>query len=165
MSNQSSSSIGLFSKVENTVSDRMDTAIKNIESDSYSSHNNNSHVINKIFQLTKKIEEQQKTELNWLKSQSFVTKHDLKETERKIMSKISEFAVSQSVFQNRMDVAVTDLQGDVQLLTNEIAALQATSGSISTEDQTLLDNIQSRSSTIADKLDALDALTPASGSV
>jgi hypothetical protein len=162
--NNISSSIGVFSKYENTTDDRMDTSVKNLESYSKNySHNSNyggNHILNQIQQGLKKLGEEQKNEFKWFKSQEFITKKDLKETERNIMSKISEFAVSQSLFQDRIDVAITDLQGDVQSLDNTIAALQATSGSITAEDQALLDNIQARTSTIADKLDALDALTP-----
>jgi len=84
----------------------------------------------------------------------------LKETEKKIMSKISEFADRQNTFNDRMDIAVTDLQGDVKSLNDQIVALQATSGSITPEDQVLLDNIEARASGIATKLEALDALTP-----
>lgn len=76
------------------------------------------------------------------------------------MSAISDFAAKQAAFNARMDTAIADLQGDVQALNDQIAKLQATSGTITAEDQALLDGITERSSTIADKLDALDALTP-----
>lgn len=89
-----------------------------------------------------------------------VTKHDLHETERKIMSAISDFATKQNAFNDRMDAAVTGLQGDVKTLNDKITALQNSPGTVTPEDQKLLDDIQARSSAIADKLDALDALTP-----
>lgn len=76
------------------------------------------------------------------------------------MSAISDFAAKQNAFNDRIDTAVTDLQGDVKNLSDQIAALQASAGTITPEDQALLDGIQQRTSTIADKLDALDALTP-----
>lgn len=88
------------------------------------------------------------------------TKTDLQQTESKIMSAISDFATKLTGFFDRQDKAVADLQGDVDNLTKQIAALQATSGAITPEDQALLDGIQTRASTISDKLDALDALTP-----
>jgi hypothetical protein len=155
--------ISNFADKQHITNDKIDESIKGIQQDSLvnSSHNgNNNNILNIVLSILKKIEEHQKNELNWFKSQKLATKNDLKETESKIMSKISEFAVSQSLFQDRMDVAVTDLQGDVQNLETQIAILQSSSGSISAKDQTLLDNIQARTSAIADKLDALDALTP-----
>lgn len=85
---------------------------------------------------------------------------DLIKVERHIMSAISDFAAKQKTFNDRMDTAVTDLQGDVKFLTDKIAELQASQGTITPADQALLDEIEARSSAIADKLDALDALTP-----
>lgn len=76
------------------------------------------------------------------------------------MSAISDFATAQNAFNDRMDTAVTGLTGDVAELNRQIAALQATQGAITPEDQALLDGIQARASGIADKLAALDALTP-----
>lgn len=76
------------------------------------------------------------------------------------MSAIADFAAKQSAFNDRMDTAITDLQGDVKSLNDQIAALQASNGTITPEDQALLDGITARSAAVADKLDALDALTP-----
>jgi uncharacterized protein YoxC len=77
-----------------------------------------------------------------------------------IMSAISDFSTKLNAFFDRQDKAVADLQGDVDNLTKQIAALQATSGAITPEDQALLDGIQARASSVSDKLDAIDALTP-----
>lgn len=76
------------------------------------------------------------------------------------MSAISDFADKMKVFNDRQDAAVTALQGDVKSLEDQITALQGSSGAITPEDQALLDGIQARASAVADKLDALDALTP-----
>jgi hypothetical protein len=77
----------------------------------------------------------------------------------KIMSKISEFATAQNAFNDRMDVAVTGLQGDVKALNDEIAKLQGSAGEVTPEDQASLDAIQARAETITTKLEALDAMT------
>lgn len=77
-----------------------------------------------------------------------------------IMSAISDFAAKQSAFQARIDTAIADLQGDVKSLSDQIAALQNSAGAITPEDQALLDGITAKSSEVADKLDALDNLTP-----
>ena len=75
------------------------------------------------------------------------------------MSAISDFADKQNAFNDRMDAAITDLQGDVSNLTQQIADLK-NSTNITAEDQAKLDSLSARSQSIADKLDALDALTP-----
>jgi hypothetical protein len=77
-----------------------------------------------------------------------------------IMSAISDFAVKQNAFNDRMDKAVAGLQGDIVSLNETIKTLQNSPGTITPEDQASLDTIQVRAQTIADKLDALDALTP-----
>lgn len=76
------------------------------------------------------------------------------------MSKISEFVDAQNAFNDKMDVAVSDLQGDIKNLNDQIKALQESQGEISPEDQGLLDGLQERARVISDKLDALNALTP-----
>lgn len=100
-------------------------------------------------------------EFEWRKSHlHLATKQDLKETEQRIMSKISEFAEKQNAFNDRVDAAVTGLQGDIQALNDKITELQNSPGQITPEDQALLDAIQTRSEGIAAKVEALDALTP-----
>ena len=86
--------------------------------------------------------------------------HLINERFNTIMSAISDFAAKVNAFFDRQDAAITDLQGDVKNLQDQIAALQGSSGTITPEDQALLDGIQARASTVSDKLDALDALTP-----
>jgi predicted nucleic acid-binding Zn-ribbon protein len=105
--------------------------------------------------------EQREREHEWTKAHlGLATKSDLQQLEHKIMSAISDFADKQNEFNTRIDNAITDLQGDVKNLTDQITALQNSAGTITPADQALLDGIQKRTSTIADKLDALDALTP-----
>ena len=77
-----------------------------------------------------------------------------------IMSKISDFAAAQTAFNDRMDKAIADIVEDVKNLNAQIAALQASSGTITPEDQALLDKLQAQGAALADKLDAADALTP-----
>lgn len=86
--------------------------------------------------------------------------HRLAEMENNIMSKISEFATAQKTFNDRQDAAITGLQGDVKSLTDKIAELQNSAGTVTPEDQALLDDLQTRGEAITAKLEALDALTP-----
>lgn len=76
------------------------------------------------------------------------------------MTAIADFTAKMTEFFDRQDKAVTDLQGDVKSLQDQIAALQNSAGQITPEDQALLDGIEAHASAVSDKLDALDALTP-----
>lgn len=80
--------------------------------------------------------------------------------ERNIMSAISDFAAKQNAFNDRIDAAVTGLQGDVDALNKTIQDLQNSAGTVTPEDQASLDALQARGEVIAAKLEALDALTP-----
>jgi len=75
-------------------------------------------------------------------------------------SPIADFAAKQTAFNDRQDAAVAGLTSDVASLNDQILALQNSPGAITAADQALLDGIQTRSETIATKLEALDALTP-----
>lgn len=75
-----------------------------------------------------------------------------------IMSAISDFAAKQAAFNDRMDVAITGLSNDVAELNAEILKLQNTPGTITPEDQALLDSLQARGEAITAKLEALDNL-------
>lgn len=76
------------------------------------------------------------------------------------MSAISDFNDKLQAFFTRQDTAISDLQGDVKNLQDQIAALQNSSGQITPEDQALLDGITAKVSAVSDKLDQLDQLTP-----
>lgn len=78
----------------------------------------------------------------------------------KIMSKISDFADRMAEHNNAVDAAVDGLTQDVKTLNDKITALQASAGSITPEDQALLDAIEARATSISAKLTALDAMTP-----
>ena len=77
-----------------------------------------------------------------------------------IMSKISDFAAAQSAFNDQMDAAITAIQADVKNLDDQIAALQASSGTITPEDQALLDGITAKSAELLAKVKAVDDMTP-----
>jgi oligoendopeptidase F len=80
--------------------------------------------------------------------------------EERVMSAISDFKAKQDAHNDKIDAAVTGLQGDIKTLNDKIDALQTSAGQITPEDQALLDDIDARGQAIADKLEALDALTP-----
>lgn len=76
------------------------------------------------------------------------------------MSQISDFAAAQNAFQDRIDVAVAGITDDVAGLNETIAKLQASPGTITPEDQAMLNDLEARGAAVAAKLEALDALTP-----
>lgn len=73
---------------------------------------------------------------------------------------IETFVTAQNAFNDKIDAAIVGLEGDILSLNETIAKLQTTPGTITPEDQALLDALQARGKLISDKLDALDALTP-----
>lgn len=75
------------------------------------------------------------------------------------MSKVSEFADAQEAFNAAIQASVEGLTGDIAALNNIIAALPQPA-EISVEDQARLDALKAVGQVIADKLAALDALTP-----
>lgn len=97
----------------------------------------------------------------WFKSHFLpATKHDLKQTEQNIMSAISNFAASQNALFAQIDTAISGIQSDIQVLNDKITALQNSAGTISPEDQALLDELQAHAQAMTERLAALDALTP-----
>lgn len=76
------------------------------------------------------------------------------------MSAIADFAAKVKVHQDKEDAAIAGLTQDVQTLNDKITALQNSQGTVTPEDQALLDDITARGQTISDKLAALDAMTP-----
>jgi hypothetical protein len=77
-----------------------------------------------------------------------------------IMSKISEFAAKQNAHNDKIDAAIDGLTADNKAQTDLIKQLQTSPGEISAEDQATLDQLEARTAAQADKLGALDDLTP-----
>lgn len=116
--------------------------------------------ISSLTHAIRELSELRKNEFEWFKSHhALATKQDLENAKVQIMSVISEFAAKQKGFNDRLDAAICGLTGDVQTLNDKIAELQNSRGSITPEDQALLDAIETRSELIASKLEALDAMT------
>lgn len=90
-----------------------------------------------------------------------VTHQDLSESEQRIMSAVSAFAEQQAAFNARIEAAITGVAGDVTALNALIEQLQNSVGTITPEDQALLDALQTQGAALAARLEALDALTPA----
>lgn len=116
-----------------------------------------------ICRLAEAIVEATKVKVNefkWLRSHfEFATKHDLKEVECRIMSKISEFGDTVNARFDELGTAVDAVASDVDFLKAEIKKLQENPGPITPEDQAILDGIQARANALSDKVKALDAAT------
>ncbi len=77
-----------------------------------------------------------------------------------IMSAISDFAAKQDAHNAAIDAAIAGLSTDIDTLNAEIKTLQGSAGAITPEDQATLDRLDAAGQAAADKLTALDALTP-----
>lgn len=76
------------------------------------------------------------------------------------MSAISEFAAKQDAHNIAIDASIAGVTGDIQTLNDLIKTLQTSAGTISPEDQATLDRLDAAGQAAADKVAALDALTP-----
>lgn len=78
------------------------------------------------------------------------------------MKAITDYVAAQSLLNGRIDTAVQNLQADVGELGHEIENLkkQIDDGTLTDEDKAALQGLLDRQTSIADKLDALDAMTP-----
>lgn len=76
------------------------------------------------------------------------------------MTAISEFTGKLNAFFDRQDTAITGIKGDLQFLKDTIAALQASSGQVTPEDQALIDAAEARVDAATTKVEGLDAETP-----
>lgn len=74
------------------------------------------------------------------------------------MSVLADFAAKMEAHNKAIDNAVDGLTADVANLKTMIGDLQT--GQITPEDKAILDGIEAKAGVIADKLSALDALTP-----
>ena len=77
-----------------------------------------------------------------------------------IMSAIKTYADKQAAHNEKIETAVQGITDDIKVLNDKITALQNSAGEVSAEDQALLDDLEARGAAVADKLDALNALTP-----
>lgn len=76
------------------------------------------------------------------------------------MGAISAFAAEQAAVNERIAAAITGVAGDIANLNSLIQQLQDSAGTISPEDQAILDALQVQGAALAARLEALDAETP-----
>lgn len=76
------------------------------------------------------------------------------------MSTISDFAARVDAYNDTIDNAIEGLKGDIKFLTDTVTTLQNSVGTVTAEDQALIDKLEARIKTISDKVVALDAQTP-----
>lgn len=85
--------------------------------------------------------------------------------ERKVMSAISDFQTRVNAKLEAIGTGIDGIDGDVKFLKEQIAALQASVGTVTPEDQAIIDAMEARIGTLADRVTAVDAetapLTPA----
>ena len=88
-----------------------------------------------------------------------VTKQDLLNLEKRIMTAISDFKTAVDVKFDELDASVTDLQRDITFVKAEIERIQNSPGPISPEDQSSLDAVQARLNSMATNVASLPAQT------
>jgi hypothetical protein len=86
--------------------------------------------------------------------------NDLETKIDKLIMSLETFGAAMNNFFDVQGTAIDGLAADVKNLNDQIKVLQNSPGAITAADQTTLDAIQARASAMADKLSALDALTP-----
>lgn len=74
------------------------------------------------------------------------------------MSEISEFFARQKDFNDRQAAALAGLNADVVALKDLIRKLQGSP--VTPDDKALLDQLEAQAKSAAEKLEALDAMTP-----
>lgn len=83
----------------------------------------------------------------------------IKEMEVKVMSQISDYSDRVNAKLDSLATSVDGVVADVASLKKKIDDLQNSPGTITPEDQKLLDDIQSRVTSLADKVKTLDEAT------
>lgn len=83
----------------------------------------------------------------------------IKESEVRIMSAISDYAGKVNTAFDEIGASVDGIVGDIAGLKKKIDDLQNSPGTITPEDQKLLDDIQARAVAVAEKVKALDEAT------
>ncbi len=76
------------------------------------------------------------------------------------MSAISDFAAKQAEHNARVTEALNDLAGDITTLNDKISELQNSAGSVTPEDQALIDDLEVKGGELAARAEALADLTP-----
>ena len=88
------------------------------------------------------------------------TLHMITQQGARIMSAISDFAAKQDAFNTRIGTSIDNVVADIQTLNDLITQLQNSAGTVTPEDQALIDQLEAKGSELATKAEALDGLTP-----
>lgn len=131
-------------------------------------HHDDSQILHAISLLTSELHalrEQTKTEFDWFKSHAgLATKQDLKETETKIMSKITDWADQEQADLSSISSTLDTIVAGIAALDALITALQNSQGTLSASDQAALDAIQASSHALVSKSGAISVTPPANTS-
>jgi len=77
-------------------------------------------------------------------------------------SAIADFAAKQTAFNDQLEAALTGLEGDINSLNDTIKKLQDSAGTVTPEDQALIDALVTKGQDLSARFKALDDLTPPS---
>ena len=88
--------------------------------------------------------------------------HALTNQGAEIMSAISDFAAKQKAFNDRTGAAIDGIVSDIQALNDKIQELQNSAGTVTPEDQALIDDLVAKGDALAQRAEALDNMNPPS---
>lgn len=115
----------------------------------------NEEFVRQISKLIHELEmdrEQRKTEFEWRKShENLATKQDLQQTERNIMSKITDWAAQEQADMSAISGTLDGIVAGIAALDTLITNFQNSQGTLSAADQAALDGIQTASSSLKTK--------------
>lgn len=121
-------------------------------------------IVHAISALVKELaldREQRKAEFDWIKSQAvFVTKADLKETESKIMSAITDWADKEDADLAAISDTLNGIVAGVAALDQLILDFQNSPGTLSQADQDRLDKIQAAVGALKTQAGAISTAPP-----
>ena len=116
---------------------------------------------NDLVCATREVATELKAILEWFKSHHGVaTKQDLKETENKIMSAITDWAAKEQADLDTISATLDGIVAGVAALDTLITNLQNSPGTLSAADQAALDAIQAASKTLVTKSGAISTAPP-----
>lgn len=84
----------------------------------------------------------------------------LKRTRKRIMSAIADFAAKQAAFNTELTSDLSDISTAIGALNDKITALQNSAGTVTPEDQALIDQMQTDGAALVTKADALAGKAP-----
>ena len=98
--------------------------------------------------------------MTWLRAMTPATKHDLDQVKKEIMSAITDWAAKEDADLTAINATLDGIVTGVAGLDELIKQLQNSPGTLSPEDQAVLDRIEAASAALVTKAGAIDTSAP-----